>query len=95
MLIYLTFLSLSSVYTGSYLVTFASDDQSFEFHVQLGQVKQFALLEKATPSKTMRIIRILNDDDVSMASLILADSSDAASVWFSDLVKRSGNKVVL
>lgn len=77
------------------MVTFASDDQLFEFHVQLAQVKKITLLEKETATKTMRIIRIMNESDISMASLILADPSDAASEWFNDMVKTSGNEVIM
>ena len=76
--------------TGENLMTLASEDKSFEFHLQLADVSQIALLEKETPMKTMRIIRVLGTEGQSMCSLILADQSDSAIQWFHGLVEEHG-----
>jgi hypothetical protein len=86
--------------TGKNLMTLASNDKSFEFHLSLADVTQVAILEKETPAKTMRIIRVSGgggDDDkqTSMCSLILADSSDDASAWFQELQKELGETIDL
>jgi hypothetical protein len=77
------------------MLTMASADQAFEFHVQLEQVSKVVLIEKETPAKTLRIIRLLNDLGESMSSLILADSSDEAITWYHDLVENRGNEIQL
>lgn len=75
------------------MVTFASEDQSFEFHVQLSKVCSFALVERETPKKTMCILRMMNSDKQSMASLILTDTSDAARAWFQKLIEKHGSEL--
>lgn len=81
--------------TGKNLMTLASDDKSFEFHLQLADVAKIAILEKETPMKTMRIIRILKSEDESMCSLILADPSEAAVKWFRSLQQDYGETIDL
>lgn len=81
--------------SGANLLTLASADQSFEYHLQLSQVSKMVLLRKETPSKVMRIIRILNDQGESMSSLILADESDAAVKWFTELGETYGTDIQL
>eukprot|EP00977_Amphora_coffeiformis_P027880 scaffold34656_cov178-Amphora_coffeaeformis.AAC.6 len=81
--------------TGKNLMTLASDDKSFEFHLQLADVSQIAILEKETPMKTMRIIRVLGAEGQSMCSLILADQSDSAIQWFHGLVGEYGATIDL
>jgi hypothetical protein len=77
------------------MLTMASADQTFEFHVHLEQVSKVVLIEKETPAKTLRIIRLLNDVGDSMSSLILADSSDEAIAWYHGLVEKRGNEIQL
>lgn len=78
------------------MATFANEDQSFEYHVQLEQISKIMLIEKETPNKkVLRIIRFLNSTGDSMSSFILADSSEAAKGWYHDLVERRGNEIVL
>jgi hypothetical protein len=77
------------------MLTMASADQTFEFHVHLEQVSKVVLIEKETPAKTLRIIRLLNDVGDSMSSLILADSSDEAITWYHGLVEKRGNEIQL
>jgi hypothetical protein len=70
--------------SGANIVTFASEDKSFEFHLMIAQVDKVALIEKDSPvnkGKTMRIIRFIKNDDESGASksicsLILVTSAD-------------------
>lgn len=77
------------------MLTMASADQTFEFHVHLEQVSKLVLIEKETPAKTLRIIRLLNDVGESMSSLILADSSKEAQTWYHDLVEKRGHEIQL
>lgn len=81
--------------TGANLMTLASEDQTFEFHVQLTEVSKIMLVEKETPSKVMRIIRMLNSEGGSICSLILAETSDKAIKWYADMQKTYGSEVVL
>lgn len=64
--------------TGERLVTFASSDQEFEFHVKLAQIKEILFVER----NGLNICRLLNDKGESACSLILNDSSDDALEWF-------------
>ena len=69
---------------GANIVTFASNNQSFEFHLMIGQIDKVAFIEKDSPinkGKTMRIIRFINDEsgNKSICSLILATSAVAAT----------------
>jgi hypothetical protein len=91
------YVSFSSCFLeGANMATFANEDQSFEYHVQLEQISKIMLIEKETPNKkVLRIIRLLNATGDSMSSFILADSSEAAKVWYHDLVQRRGNEIVL
>lgn len=77
------------------MLTMASTDQAFEFHVQLEQVSKIVLVEKETPAKTLRIIRLLNAVGNSMSSLILADTSDEATAWYHDLINKRGSEIQL
>ena len=81
--------------TGANMVTLANADQSFEYHVQLEQICQIAFVEKETPNKTLRIVRLLNANGDSISSLILVDVSDDAQQWFRDLIQRHGTMVQL
>jgi putative heme iron utilization protein len=82
--------------TGANLLTLANEDQSFEFHLQLSEVSKIVLLEKPTPSKTLRIVRILNAAGESMSSLILADESQEAVTWFEQgLIATFGTEIQL
>ena len=80
---------------GANLLTFSSSDQSFEFHVQLSEVSKIVLVEKKTPAKTLRILRLLNPQGGSMTSLILADASDEATAWYHGLVEQRGSEIQL
>jgi len=82
-------------HSGANLLTFASEDQSFEFHLQLSEVSKIALVEKETPAKTLRIIRLLNAEGESMSSLILADTSDEATKWYHGIVEKRGSEIQL
>jgi hypothetical protein len=82
--------------TDANLVTFASDDASFEFHLMVGQVGRVVMVEKQSPltGKAMRIIRFLTDGGdepaKSICSLILAEDSDASGVWYQNLYAKYG-----
>jgi len=77
------------------MLTFASEDQSFEYHLPLSDVMKIVLVEKETPAKTLRIIRLLNAEGESMSSLILDDTTDAATKWYHSLVEKHGNEIQL
>jgi hypothetical protein len=81
--------------TGTNMLTLANTDQTFEFHLQLAQVSKMVLLEKVTPAKTLRMVRILNADGESMSSLILADESEEAVTWYEGLIAKYGKEIQL
>jgi hypothetical protein len=81
--------------TGANLVTFASPDQSFEFHLQLGQVSKITLTQKETPAKVLRIIRLLNDTGEPMCSLILREDSKDAIQWYEQMISNYGDHIQL
>jgi hypothetical protein len=81
--------------TGTNMLTLANTDQTFEFHLQLAQVSKMVLLEKITPAKTLRLIRILNGAGDSVSSLILADESEAAVTWYEGLIAKYGTEIQL
>mmetsp|Transcript_1166 Transcript_1166/g.1702 ORF Transcript_1166/g.1702 Transcript_1166/m.1702 type:complete len:189 (+) Transcript_1166:66-632(+) len=69
--------------TGEYLVTLASDDQSFELHVKIEQVAQIMFSEKVIDeTNTLKIIRMVQSDSKSVCSLILDETSEDATKWF-------------
>lgn len=77
------------------MLTLASDDQSFEYHLQLTDVSKIVLLEKETPAKMLRIIRLLNAEGDSMSSLILSDTCEEATKWYHGLVEKRGSEIQL
>ena len=77
------------------MATLANEDQSFEYHIQLEQIGKISFVEKETPNKTLRIVRLLNDSGESITSLILVDVSDDAQKWFGDMIQRHGSIVQL
>jgi putative heme iron utilization protein len=77
------------------MVTIANADQSFEYHIQLEQIYEIAFVEKVTPNKTLRIVRLMNENGDSITSFILVDGSNEAQKWFADLIQRHGNVVRL
>jgi putative heme iron utilization protein len=77
------------------MATIANADQSFEYHIQLEQINEIAFVEKETPNKTLRIVRLMNEDGDSITSLILVDVSEDAQKWFADLIQRHGSVVRL
>ena len=81
---------------GQHLVTFASEDASFEFHVKIGQVSKVAMVEKEVSDiKTLRILRMINDAGKPICSLILADQSSEAAGWYQSLLAKYGPEIQL
>ena len=78
--------------TGDLILTMASEDQSFEFHVKIQQVHKIVLVEREVPGKTIRIIRMTNAEEQSMCSLILGEYSDEAAAFFQGLVTKYGSE---
>lgn len=83
--------------SGANIATFASEDQSFEFHVMTAQVKKIALTEKESPAtgRTMRILRLTKEDAKPICSLILADDTDEAATWYKGIVSKYGEEIEL
>ena len=82
--------------TGERLVTLASDDRSFEFHLKPDAIARVVFAEVNKPDsggKTLRIVRMLRGDDGPICSLILADGSDEAVSWYKDMTIRYGYEV--
>jgi hypothetical protein len=91
-----TFKLNKSPKTGSSIVTFASEDQSFEFHLMPAQIASAVLVEKPSPTKegkTMRLLRLLNSEGGSVCSLILADDSGPAESWFQSISSTYGTEI--
>lgn len=90
-----TFKIGQSAKSGANIVTFASKDQSFEFHVIIAKITSVALIEKPSPVKegsTMRLMRFLDGDGGSICSLILAEESDTAKEWYQTMTKKYGSE---
>jgi hypothetical protein len=83
--------------SGANLVTFASEDKSFELHLQIAQIARVALVERSpTPptdgGRTMRILRFLKEGGESICSLIVSEDSEATKKWFSALQNKYGDE---
>lgn len=78
--------------TGEHLTTFASEDQSFEFHLKIAQVSNIVLTEK-TGENVMQIFRFVTAEGTPMCSLILADKSEEAQKWFGSMVEKHGENI--
>ena len=81
--------------TGEPLTTFASEDQSCEFHLMIAQVSKIVLSEKSGPKGTMQIFRFLTAEGKPMCSLILADKSDKAKKWYRSMLEKHGVDIQL
>lgn len=86
--------------TGDKLITFASDDSSFEFHVKVDEICKITFVTSERPlpdgeTKAMRVTRFLNEKGEPMCSLILADSSEDAVTWFEQMNERHGQEVIM
>ena len=82
--------------SGASIATFASKDQSFEFHLMPAQIASAFLVEKDSPAKegkTLRLLRFLNSEGGSICSLILADDSDSAKIWYESMTTKYGSQV--
>ena len=82
--------------TGGKLVTLASEDQSFEFHVKVNEVDKVIFVQSARPAedgeeKILRICRLMNGEGGSICSLILNEYGQDAIDWFSDMEGRYDN----
>lgn len=89
-------MSESPATPGQHLVTFASEDASFEFHVKIGQVSKVAMVEKVVSDiKTLRIMRMINDEGKSICSLILVNQSSEAAEWYQSMMEKYGPETKL
>lgn len=80
--------------TGASIVTFASEDQSFEFHLMPAQIASAALVDRPRPNgTTMRILRLLNAEGGPVCSLIVADDSSQAESWYDSLTSKFGSDI--
>ena len=76
--------------SGANLITFATPDKSFELHLQLSQIAKVDLVEKEAPNRTMRILRLSDDQEKSMCSLIVAEDSPENAEWFLSMKAKYG-----
>jgi len=95
--------------SGRNMLTLASEDKSFEFHLQLSDVAKMVFVTKEVPSsegkdhkRVMRILRILNASGDPMASLILQAATgdgdgreDGAVKWFEGMIEKHGSDIQL
>merc|ERR1712176_697125 len=83
--------------TNEKMITFPSNDKSFEYHIKPNHVSKVTLSTVKKPavgeaeSKELRIIRFVKDDGSNMCSLILVDTSSDALDWFKSLLSKFGN----
>ena len=77
--------------TGERLLTFASEDKSFEFHVKVEQVSKICLVS----SEERCVARFLMDGGKPIFSLLLADKSSRGNEWFGALIKKYGTEIVI
>jgi hypothetical protein len=95
------FAESTSPKTGERLVTFASDDRSFEFHLKVDQISKVTFSEKdrivndKEEKRKLRITRFINEMGNPICSLILADSSKEAADWFTSMTIRYGYEIQL
>jgi len=89
-----TFKVAESPKTGASIVTFASEDQSFEFHLMPAQIASAGLVSRPRPDgTTMRILRLLNAEGGSVCSLIVSEDSEKAQSWYESLESDYGSEV--
>ena len=84
--------------SGEKLVTFASNDQSFEFHVKVEQICKIVFVANGGADQTKKVARFLSEIGTPICSLILCETDDeeeAARIWFDELVNKYGNEVIL
>mmetsp|Transcript_28434 Transcript_28434/g.63263 ORF Transcript_28434/g.63263 Transcript_28434/m.63263 type:complete len:353 (+) Transcript_28434:32-1090(+) len=93
--------------TGERLITLASDDRTFEFHLKVDSIGKVMLTEskkgtqEGEQQKTLRIVRMMREGENSssgggwspICSLILAESSEESARWFRDMTIRYGYEV--
>lgn len=80
---------------GANMLTVTSNDQTFEYHLQLSQASKIVFTERETPSKTFRIIRLLNAQGEALSSFILVDATETAIAWFRELIASRGSEIQL
>ena len=80
----------------------SNDDNTFECHVKLSQVRSAQFAVKETPDKTMRIVRLLDADGSSLLSAILhyddaedAEDAEGAVQFYERLRERFGDNFSL
>lgn len=79
--------------TGERLVTFSSEDKSFEFHLKIDQVAKISLTSRTRPDQSeMRIVRMINKDSAPICSLILQGEDTA---WWMKLQHDFGDDISL
>lgn len=73
--------SSTSPKTGDPIITFASPDKSFEFHVKVKEIESVQFVER----QDMKICRLIKSNTVAVCSLILKDDSKEATAWFTEM----------
>lgn len=86
-----TYKSSISPKSGERLLTFASEDQTFEFHVKVEQICKICFV--ATNER--RVARFLSESGTPICSLILGDSSAEAGEWFDGLIEKFGDELIM
>lgn len=85
--------------TGEPIITIASTDKSFEFHLKANQISRvtFNKMQRGEIGKVMRVCRFIDRDGSPSASLILQPDKgdDQPILWFDEMIKRYGEEVLL
>ena len=86
-----TFKLNESPKSGKVLLTMATADQDFEFHVTLSYISKLELAEKVKPDgSTLRVMRFLTQTDSVICALLLSEQTDDAAEFFASLLETYG-----
>jgi len=88
--------------TGENIVTFASHDKSFEFHLKVDQISKVSFHKvQRQEGNVMQICRMIDQAGSPAASLILQDVNEnntnagQPGLWFDEMIQRYGETVEL
>ena len=88
--------------TGENIVTLATHDKSFEFHLKVDQISKVSFHKvQRQEGNVMRICRMIDQAGSPAASLILQDANEnntkdgGPELWFDEIIQRYGETVEL
>ena len=91
------FATATSPETGEDIVTFASENKSFEFHVKTQQISKVSFSKVEKGDKTLRICRFVNQQGGPLSSLILQSGEEHgidSELWFDKMILEYGTEIL-